>query len=136
VRRDGDWEDVFSGDMLQSAGRELHNRLRSEATKREVSLAEVENPLYQAPELWRTTPVGLFPKFVCEEAGYDTWEAIVVASDGPRLNSAHIEDLDQWLLSLRGWERANASELVPGKIHDDVTAILVTPVEKDHRKTA
>jgi hypothetical protein len=89
-----------------------------DATDRQRAIAE--DRALGAPAAWRTAAVGRFAEPLLECAEAEGFDELVLASDGARLEVDYLDDLDEWLDGLRGWEREKPAG---AKRHDDATVL-------------
>jgi len=75
------------------------------------------------PAAWLTAALGRFPDIKTEAAAMESFEELVLASDGARLDPERLSDLGAWLDDLRAWEREHLRPRAGAKMHDDLTVI-------------
>lgn len=122
IKAGGLWSEVFPGDVLQTAARDAMSRFWGQNPNFDIAQrAEMEDQIVGDESAWHTTPVGRFPVPKLQKAGFSTWQELVIATDGARLDTDKLDDLETWLGELR---QAEAGERGP-KPHDDVTVIQV-----------
>lgn len=126
VERDGGWEALLTGEILECEVRErLLAQRRAEPAASHERVADLERRLLAAPSAWHTTPVGRFaaPRF--ETAVVERWDRLVLATDGARLSPRRLADLDAWLKhGLRAWEREHRAQSLYR--HGDLAVVRIT----------
>lgn len=84
---------------------------------------DTEVRLWVTPAAWLTAALGRFPDIKTEAAAMESFEELVLASDGARLDPERLSDLGAWLDDLRAWEREHLRPRAGAKMHDDLTVI-------------
>jgi len=124
VRRGATWERLFAKEIRTPAALEGFRAWAQdhpEATPDERYDAEVR--LWATPAAWLTAALGRFPDPKTEAAAIGSFEDLVLASDGARLEPDRLSDLGAWLGDLRAWEREHLRPRAGAKMHDDLVVI-------------
>jgi hypothetical protein len=122
VREGERWRELFTEPMLAPAAlAELLAWLRANPGAGHDETVDRERELLAAPEAWNCTPVGRFAAGRWQVAELETFDELVLASDGARLTADRVAGLDEWLLGgLRPWEVENRTGIYR---HGDVAVL-------------
>lgn len=95
VHHGGAWEPLAPGDMLTSAARRRYER--GVAAQGAASAWEVQREVLDDPAAWERPYLGAWDPPRCVETRRSQVDAVVVSSDGARLDASRLEDLHGWL---------------------------------------
>jgi hypothetical protein len=126
----GEWRPIFpEGAMTgeaaeldrqwyrENAGLDITDLLRQERAREYVNVESA----------WRTAALGRFERPKLARMHVRKWDALLLASDGARLNPERIQRLEEWLVGLRSWESTQhrGTGILAHKPHDDVTVLRI-----------
>lgn len=98
VRRDGQWQALFPGDMLTATARADYRA--AVAGLGHADLAEIwriEEALLDDPDQWVSGYIGQLPEPKAQRVRLDSVEEVILATDGARLTAERCADLANWL---------------------------------------
>ena len=120
---DGGWTQAFPEPMLSgAASRRLHEWIRANPDRTIDETHDAERRMLARRDVWRTTPVGRFSELKVTRRQFHVEHAVVLATDGARLNEERLQSLERWLETQRAWEDRHRPGLT---LHDDVAVVTL-----------
>jgi len=122
LREDG-WDELFPEHKLTPKAREEYVTWFLEHPEHnQAEFKEAEDEILGSVTAWRSTPLGRFAEPTCERRSLASFDQLVLATAGARLSIEKMDNLDNWLVSIRDWERRTAPQL-GARPHQDITVI-------------